>query len=305
MQEYFILQYKMLNRKLTYFGIPPTVSYILLPICFVLCSNYLFSQTVFAGYLYAFIALSLISKLSEAKRNDFLKSIFSKWHYLILRSTENIIYSIPFSAFLVYKALYLPAILLLLAAMLIACFTFNTHISFTIPTPFSKKPFEFTVGFRKTFFVFPVAYIMTLIAILTSNFNLGIFSMALICLIACSYFVKPEHEYIIWNVNRSSRHFLFLKIKNSLMHFSFLTLPITITLILFFFDHTYIILTFMLLCYTYLTVVILAKYAAYPHEISLPQGILLSLSLLLPPILVVIIPLFYSQSIKNLKPILK
>jgi len=54
-----------------------------------------------------------------------------------------------------------------------------------------------------------------------------------------------------------------------------------------------------------LITIILAKYSAYPNEMSLPQGILFSLSLMLPPALFITIPLFYYQSIKSLTSILK
>jgi len=78
MKEYFQLQFKMLNRKMIDFGIPLLIGYTLLPLTFILLSNYLFEKTEYANYLYALIALSFVSKLSEPKRNDFLKSIFNR-----------------------------------------------------------------------------------------------------------------------------------------------------------------------------------------------------------------------------------
>ena len=50
---------------------------------------------------------------------------------------------------------------------------FQTNFNLTIPTPFSKKPFEFSTGFRRSFFMFPIAYILTFIAIRVDNFNLA------------------------------------------------------------------------------------------------------------------------------------
>ena len=51
--------------------------------------------------------------------------------------------------------------------------------------------------------------------------------------------------------------------------------------------------------------IVLAKYAAFPGVISLPQALLIAFGLWLPPLLLGIIPYFYSQSIKKLKEILE
>ncbi len=161
MEEYFLLQHKILNRKLIDFGVPIWVGYILSPIVFVVLSSFLFYKTEFAGYIYVFIALGLISKLSEPKRNDFLKAIFSKCDYLKIRLFENWIIGVPFIIFLIYKESYLFALILVVLSAIVGLFNFNINTNFTIPTPFGKYPFEFAVGFRKTFFIFPIAYFLT------------------------------------------------------------------------------------------------------------------------------------------------
>ena len=85
------------------FGLPVLIGYAILPVVFVLLSNYLFEKTEFANYVYGLFALIFISKLSEPKRNDFLKSIFNTYNYKKLRIVENIIYCLPFTLFLIYK----------------------------------------------------------------------------------------------------------------------------------------------------------------------------------------------------------
>jgi len=305
MKEYFQLQFKMLNRKVIEFGLPLLIGYSLLPLVFFLLSNYLFSKTEFAIYLYGFIALSFVSKLSEPKRNDFLKSIFNKRDYLKLRVIENLIYSMPFLFFLLYKGVFFFVLLLSLLAIFIALFNFSTNLNFTIPTPFGKKPFEFLVGFRKTFFIFPIAYFLTHISISVGNFNLGIFSMLLIGVICLSYYSKLENEYFVWNFNLSSKEFLLEKTKTSLINFTLLSSPIIIAFSIFFFNEIDILIVFFLLCYTYLIAIIFAKYSAFPNEMDLPHGILIGISFIMPPILIVIIPLFYFQSIKKLNTILE
>ena len=52
MKYYFTLQYKMLNRHLKAFGLPPIIGYILAIIFFIGGSVYLFYKTEYAAYIY-------------------------------------------------------------------------------------------------------------------------------------------------------------------------------------------------------------------------------------------------------------
>jgi hypothetical protein len=304
MKEYFQLQFKMINRKMVDFGIPLLIGYTLLPFVFILLSNYLFEKTEFANYVYGLFALSFVSKLSEPKRNDFIKSIFNKDKYTKLRAIENLICCLPFTLFLIYKNQFAFSVILNLFVIVITIFNFSTNLNVTIPTPFSKKPFEFTVGFRKTFYVFPIAYFLTYISVSVGNFNLGIFSVLLIGITCFSYYSKIENEYFVWNYNLSSKEFLLEKTKICLIYFSLLSLPIIITLAVCFFNEIDVLIVFFLLCSAYLTTIIFAKYSSFPNEMNMSQGILIATSLMFPPILLIFIPLFYFQSIKKLNAIL-
>jgi hypothetical protein len=305
MKEYLQLQFKMLNRKMIDFGLPILIGYTFLPLIFILGSNYLFTKTAFANYLFGLLALTVVSKLSEPNRNNFLKSIFSKKKYRNLRVLENIIYCAPFTLFLIYKKQFIFSLLLNLAVIITALFNFGTTLNITIPTPFSKKPFEFTVGFRKTFYMFPIAYFLTYISISVGNFNLGVFSILFMALICFSYYSEIENEYFIWNFKQSSKEFLLDKTKTCLTYFTLLTVPSIISLSISFYNEIAILMILFILCYAYLLTIILAKYSAFPNNMHLPQGILILMSFAFPPILFVVIPLFYSQSIKKLNTILK
>jgi len=304
MKAYFQLQIKILNRRMIDFGLPILIGYTILPFVFVLLSNYLFEKTEFANYIYGLLAVSFVSKLSEPKRNDFLKSIFNKYNYKKLRILENIIYCLPFTLFLIYQKQFLFSVILNLCVTIIMLFNFSTNLNVTIPTPFSKNPFEFTVGFRKTFYVFPIAYFLTYISVTVGNFNLGVFSMLLIGITCFSYYSKTENEYFVWNYNLSSKEFLLEKMKTCLTYFSILSLPIIITLGISFFNQIDILIVFIFLCYAYLTTIIFAKYSSFPNEMNMSKVILIGLSFMFPPILLIFIPLFYSQSIKKLNTIL-
>ncbi|HQW12087.1 MAG TPA: hypothetical protein PLP06_08060 [Saprospiraceae bacterium] len=150
-----------------------------------------------------------------------------------------------------------------------------------------------------------MTYSLTFIAISVGNFNLGIFSLLLVFFITLTFYSKPEDLYFVWSFIDSPKGFLMKKIRTGLVYSTMLSTPILIILSIFFFSEIKILLIFQLLGYIYLITIILAKYSAYPNEMSLPQGILFSLSLMLPPALFITIPLFYYQSIKSLTSILK
>ncbi len=304
MKGYFLLQFKMLNRSLTAFGFPPLLAYILLPVCFVGLSGYLFSKTEFAEYIFLLLAFALLSKQTGRKRNEFLKSCFTRTDYIKLRLLENFVLMLPFAMYLIFAKAAIFVIPLVVIAIVFVFITNNTTIQFTIPTPFYKKPFEFSVGFRNTFFFFPIAYILTYIAVSEGNFNLGLFSIILVFLVAMSYYSKLENEYYIWSYSLSSNLFLIEKIKTALGYITVLVLPILITLSIYFTTELTTLFTFLLIAYAYLITVILAKYTVYPNEMNIPQGILIAISLLFPPILIGIIPYFFFQSKKRLTKLL-
>lgn len=304
MKEYFLLQFKMTNRKLTDFGLNPIIGFILLLTGFIGLSIYLFSKTEFAQYVLILIALSFVSKLSETRRNDFLKYCFRDTEYRKLRLAENYIVALPFIVFLVYEQLFPSVILLTILTLLMALVNFNSTFNYTLPTPFYKRPFEFAVGFRSTFYLFLFAYFLTFMAVSANNFNLGVFALLLVCLVSFSFYSKPETEYYVWTFIDTPKRFLIRKIKTGLIYSTILMIPILIILEIFFLSETYTLLIFLLLSYVYLITIILAKYSAYPKEMNFPQGILIGISLLFPPILIGIIPFLYLQSIKRLNDIL-
>ena len=259
----------------------------------------------YAEYFYGLTSISFLSKLNGKRRNDFLKTIFTVKDYKKLRIIENLMVIFPFVVFLLLAQLLLAVLILISISTLMSIFNFDNNFNHTIPTPFSKNPFEFPVGFRKTFYIFPFAYFLTFQSIIVGNFNLGVFSLLLIAIVVLSYYSKPENEFFIWSFNLSSKRFLINKIKIGLLYSTLLSLPVIVPLIIFFPDRTTILMLFLLLSYAYIITIILAKYSAYPNEMNLLEGIIIGFSLMFPPILLAVIPMFYSKSIKQLKTILK
>lgn len=305
MKAYFSLQYRMLNRKFTDVRIEPFLAYAILIPGFVALSVFLFSKTNYAQYVYVAVALSLVGSLSEIRRNEFLQTTFKSKEYRKIRAIENLLVSLPFVGFLVYKQLFLAVLILIMLATLLSLINLKTRYSFTIPTPFYKKPFEFTVGFRNTFFLFPIAYSIGVISVSINNFNLGIFSMMALFAVSLNYYSKPEDEFYVWSYNMTSKQFLVDKIKTAIVYSTWLTIPILLILGMAFYEKWHYLLLFLVVGYAFLIAAITAKYSVFPNEINLTQGFLIATSLFFPPLLLFIIPYFFSQSVNRLKSYLK
>ncbi|MDX9905127.1 MAG: hypothetical protein RBS55_00925 [Bacteroidales bacterium] len=304
MKLYFLIQFKMLNRHLAAFGIHPMAGYPLIFAAFAGFSVILFKRVHFAEYFYVAAGLSMVTRLSDPARNQFLKSFFRKKDYRVVRMLENVIFTAPFAAFLAIEKYYFHALVALLMAGLISLTTFGNRSGITIPTPFGKRPFEFTVGFRNSFPVIVLAWFLAVMAVISGNFNLGIASLIMVFLVCYSYYLNPENEFYVWIFNSRPGIFLFGKIKTALLYATFLTLPVSLVLSFFYSDKILIIAAFQLLGYIYLAAVILAKYSSYPHPMNLPQFILLVISAWFPPLLLAIIPFFCRKSSIRLKTIL-
>jgi hypothetical protein len=234
MKDYFNLQLVMTNRKIKAVGINPVLGYLLGLTVLFLLSEYTFQKTEFASYLIILIYFSLQFKLSEKNRTDFLLSTFGDKSKSKIRILENLIVCIPFVSILSYNNFFFEAFILFLCSIILASFSFHSNLNFTIPTPFSKKPFEFSTGFRKSFFIFPLAYALTVIAINVDNLNLGIFSFLFVFLTTLSYFSKPEQEYYVWVHAETPKMFLKKKIFNASKNASVLSIPILISLLIFY-----------------------------------------------------------------------
>jgi hypothetical protein len=305
MKEYFILQFKMLNRQLTEWGIEPVIGYFGGLFAFIGISIKLFEKTQYAEYIYIVVALSFVIKLNEVKRNEFLNLCYSKAVYIKIRIIENLMVSIAFLTFLLYQEKYLSSILLFISVCLFSQIDTKNKTSIIIPTPFSKHPFEFIVGFRSNYLLYFFAYFLTFMSISVDNFNLGIFSLILALLSCLTYYTNSEDEFYVWIFSLTPKEFIRYKLKNIIQYSSILCLPIIISLSLFFYTKIEIIVGFQFLGFFFIFTTMLAKYSVFPEKLNIRYGIIFALTLWLPPLLLLIVPYLYIQSTKKLKQILQ
>lgn len=305
MKNYFVLQFRRIERKLTEAGIHPVPGILLAGVAFVAISAYLFSRTAAADWIYALLGFFVILKLGDANRNDLLRSIFKRKDYYLIRVQENIITALPFILYLVYERTYLMATGLFLISIPLAAINTRQLWRFTIPTPFRKFPFEFIAGTRKAFWLILAACFLTLKSIQVENFNLGVFSLALLFFITLSYYFKPERAYFVWIYSANAKGFLRKKISTALICSSILTIPVLVMLCMVFPENIPIITGVQMAGYIFLISMVLAKYSAFPYEMNIPQAVLYSLCLWFPPALLIVIPIFFVQAQKRLNPILE
>ena len=301
LQQYFRLQFTILKRQITDFGVNPLVGFIIGLIVFYSLSYQLFTKTGYASYIYIFIALSIVFAYSETNRNEFLQFTFPGKSFRKIRMVENVGTIIPFIIFLLLKGQWISLFILTVVSIVLSFVRVRQKYGLTIPTPFYKKPFEFIVGFRAFYGLFFVAYFLTVMSIIYQNFNLGIFSLLLSCLICLSFYNSPENEFFVWIHHLKPHQFLLDKIKTALLFSTMLCIPIVLTLLLMFSTYFVTIIGFLLLGYCYLLTMIFAKYSTYPHKMDIVQAIGIACSITMPPLLLFIAPYFYFQSIKKLK----
>lgn len=305
MKYYFVLQYRRLERRIRELGLPPVIGVILAVLFFAAGSKYLFIKTSFAGWIYALLGLLVLSALGEGKRNDLLRSVFLQKDYLVIRILENVLAILGFVSYLVYEGYYYIALGLFVLSIIIAGLHVQYRITTVVPTPFRKYPFEYIAGFRRMLWLVILAYFLLAKSIQVDNFNLGLFALALLFFNGMSYYAQPEDEYFVWIYSTDSRGFLRQKLLTALLCASLLSAPLMIALSVAYWANIWIILGVQLLGCIFLLAMILAKYSAYPGEINLAQAFLFGLSLWFPPMLLIVIPIFYKRSITQLKALLE
>lgn len=287
MREYFAIQYRLVNRHLTDFGLHPIAGYILMSIAFAGLSSYLFYAMEYAAYLYPLIAISLTTVTGEASRVGFLKQHFSRTDFLKIRFFENTLLVLPFMLFLCYRQEWIIAMGLFMFSNLLAILPFESTFNTTIPTPFYRYPFEFTAGFRKNFFFVLFAYFLLTMAILHDNVNLGIFSLMVLLFTCLSYYTSAESTVYVWIFSKTTIEFLLHKIKVALLYSTLMCIPALMALAWFFSGQLAFTLAVFALGLLYIIATLLGKYAFFPSTMNLVQGIVLAISFFVSAIAVI------------------
>jgi hypothetical protein len=303
MGYYFKLQYLRNLRRIKDFGIHPLLAISIVSVLFIGTSLYVFTLE-YHQYIYTTLAVICGFTSQRKQSNSLINGLFDRKKAFLTSSIEIFLVVLPFLCFLVYYQYHGFALTLILASALLVALPNSKQISLVIPTPFSRRPFEFCSGFRRSILLFIIHAFLLFKAIEVGNFNLGLFSIFIIFFVACSFFFKPESALFVWIFAKTPTQFLRYKISIAIRYYLFLILPSAVILFSFFPANIAALFGLCAISLFYLVAVILAKYAAFPNEIQLPQLIFLGLSLLIPPFLIITIYQFHKKSIHNLNSIL-
>jgi len=305
LRYYFRLQIVRIERWFKDIGSHPLLGIAVGLFLFVLLSKFLFYKTEFAVWIYCLIGVSSVFKLNEKARTDQLKKIYSVATQTKIRIVENLIVSVPFLIYLLYQRQFNMSIGLLAIAVFLSLITTNMNFNKAIPTPFRKRPFENIIGFRKYFVFIVLLNLLILKAIQVDNYNLAIVAFGFIFLILMSFHFIPEQKYFVWIFKDNSFGFIKRKIIDSIICGFIIVTPSLLCICIFFPSKMLVSLIVLAIGLIYLSSMVLAKYSAYPHSMNIPQGLLYGLSLWFPPLLIIIIPIFYKQSKRKIDLILE
>lgn len=302
---YFQLQYKLLNRRFKDLGFEPWFAYVLLLASLATITHQSFERFSFAPFVLVGACMMLQVNLGNQKRIDFLKTVFTTSKFRQIRLLENALLALPFLLELIIYQKWIALVLLIAGTFLLSLVNVKISHQKTLPTPFSKQPFEFAVGFRSTIVVFIAIYCLMGIALFVDNFNLGMFAIGAVFVISMGFYTQPENEFYVWIHHHSAHDFLRHKVKTAVLQVSVLSLPLAILLACCYPSLIEYVGLLLFTAYAFMIAIVLAKYAAYPNEIQLVQVFFLGLSLLLPFLLLLFIPFFYNQAKQRLTPYLK
>lgn len=303
--EHLKLQYRIINRWILETGVPVFLGYLIGLVIFACISAAIFRQFVYPEYFYTLIPLYVLFRISKGERNIFFRSVLNKAAYFRVRLAENGLLILPFTiVLLVFGNWYLPLILIAFSVFTLFIPP-HKKARRAMPTPFYKYPFEFIAGFRKVFLLLLVAYALVGLAWYHGNIGAGIASIILIYLVCSSFYSVLEDPAFVWVFWGSPRDFIIAKIKTSILLTSATAAPAMLILFFMFPADIPLLLLIALLGQLYAMAVVLAKYWAFPKEVSLIHAFFIALAVCLPPLYLFILPLLYMWAIRSLSNILK
>lgn len=298
--SYLKLQYKLLTRHFKATGLPIVVAPLLLLGAGYLVYYLLLQYPVFGSYALLLSNFQLLFLLTEKNRNDFLKNIFSKKDFYTIRLLENSIVILPTLAIFLFRGLWLYGVALIALAVIFAFLVFKTFGK-SLPTPFAKKPFEFIIGFRRSYPLILVLYMLAAIGFYVTNPNLVLFCVVGIALTSVFYYQLPEPIFYLWNNRETPARFLLRKFRRGILQCLLFVLPLLLTYVFIFSAEWFNALIVLGGILFLLPFAITLKYVAYPREINFPEGFALALCFSFYPLILALLPFYYLKALKNLK----
>ncbi len=291
----------ILARRCREIGIAPGLALVLGIVLFAGACWLAFSRTVYAPWILSGFALGYLLRLSTGQRNDFILSVADTKTYRQIRMAENGLLVSPFAvAFLVFGAWWFaPGIIVL--GLLLSFIRFKKSSSFTIPTPFGSRPWEFAAGFRRTLPFLGIIYFIAVMGWVVGNFNLGMFALGLTFLASMYFHYETEPEFPVWIQAFTAKEFLMRKSLTAILYSSVLGLPIAISYLFLPGGTLWVIPLIFIIGWIYVLCVLYGKYTDFPSKMGMAPELLIGFGMWFPPAMLVLMIYFYFKSIKRLR----
>ncbi len=301
MNYYFLVLYRTVKRSVEDAGCPMPIGVVVLFFVFFILYRVLLSVPEnIASYVIAGVDIYILLLISSSLRNDFLKSIFEKNKYFLIRFFEN---TISTCGLIIISTLLNYWIVVLWQFLLIFLFTFNSVLflpKIVILTPFKKYSFEFIIFFRRFWIGLSVFYFLAVAGLYYNNFNLTVAALFTLLLLSLSAYDIIEGEYIIWNSRTSPVRFIQNKIKTGVLNIVILGLPIILPLLGLFNDSFWFIILVLLIIFALLVLIIFMKYALFPCRMGVIEVLVLTAAVAIPGLILIIYHYYFKKAKINL-----
>jgi hypothetical protein len=276
---------------------------ILLLVLFAGGSYFLAQRTPLAGWGILIALFIVLLPLTSKERYDHLRLIFKSKEVFKVRLIENALLSLPFMISLVWVD-WMAAVGAIIVVFGLTVKPLGRLIPYSIPTPFNRIPVAFPSGFRRLLIVHLLSWVICVFAITIDNYNMGLFSIILNWLLIYAYYGKIEPLEYVWMNSSTPKNLIVNRMREGLLGALMLILPFVICFIILDPSQWYLPVAILFLGVLNLWNVILSMLGDFPEETTIPNGIIVALSLMLPPLLLVSLFYFYAKAKNNLKTIL-
>lgn len=307
MLDHFRLQRTLLERQLIAWRLAPWLVYAVAPVLFVGVGMLLLQRSEYFSALIVFVGFSAVRPLSALARNDFFRGLYRGGKYQEIRLVENALVLFPFVLFLLIECILLRslscgagALVLGLVGISGAWWTDRPRFARGLPTPFSARPFEYAVGFRRFWWVLLIAVFLMGQGIYVDNFELSAFALGVVALIGMQIVQEPEPGFYVWIYATPAKDFLHRKLRLTARHQMLLVAPFLLTVLVVFPERWAVALFVVVLGAACQVFGLLMKYSNFPHRLNVGHGFIMALGLVVFPTLFILIPLYYQRALARL-----
>jgi len=271
----------------------------ILALLFAIVGGLLLLKGTMGQYTVAGFGLLAALAFGEKKHNRILLELYGK-RSATIRVIENTIVVVPFVLLLLVGQSWMLAGALIVMAPLVSLIPPWGGSGIVLRTPFSRWPFEFPSGYRLVFPLFIGTYLVCGIGLWVGNFNLSAFTVGVNYLICLQFYSKNEPAFYLWIYDATPLKFLKKKVISAIICSTIIAAIPAFAVVSFYPENWWVILLIIALGPLYLVATILAKYAYYPSEVNIVAALGIGASIFIPPLLLVVIPIFFAKSADNL-----